>query len=396
MTRHDDSTKKYIFFSYSPKNEKQAREIIDSLKKDGYLVWFDGRRQDEETTKERLEHCESFICLMTPEYCESNKCVEELNLAKRNDAKHILSIHMSEDGKARPYASGMKPLVDHEHTLFVKNDLDIRNLMTEIHEIPQLEECRNREWKASYSPSEDISSIKVGAEDKQKRNKYLRILIYACFVVFVIAFVGLLIRTLFFLEDQEYIVFGHYEQDNDMNNGSEPIEWQLLAQEEDRKLLISRYALDCVMYNESYKDATWETCTMREWLNGYFYDEAFSDEEKSMIVRVKVTADANPDYATEMGNNTRDRVFILSVLEAQDYLPKDSGRICQPTAYADFEGVKYSGRNNTCWWWLRSCGGSSRRAAEICFDGTMDTLGKYINNDHIGVRPAIWITMDGE
>ena len=77
MTRHDDSTKKYIFFSYSPKNEKQAREIIDSLKKDGYLVWFDGRRQDEETTKERLEHCESFICLMTPEYCESNKCVEE-------------------------------------------------------------------------------------------------------------------------------------------------------------------------------------------------------------------------------------------------------------------------------------------------------------------------------
>lgn len=394
MARHDDSTKKYIFFSYSPENEKQAREIIEALKKEGYSVWHDGRGLKEEMSKERLEHCDSFICLMTPEYCESDKCVEELNCVAGDGSKYILSIHMSEDGKERQYASDMKSVVDDENGLFVGNDLNVRNLMKEIQKIPQLEECKNKEWKASYSPMEDISSIE--GEGERKRNKQLRILIYGCFVVFVIAFVGLLVRTLFFLEDQEYIVFGRYEQDNDMNNGSEPIEWQLLAQEEDRKLLISRYALDCVMYNESYKDATWETCTMREWLNGYFYDEAFSDEEKSMIVRVKVTADANPDYATEMGKNTRDRVFILSVLEAQDYLPKDSGRICQPTAYADYEGVRYSGRNNTCWWWLRSSGGSSRRAAEICFDGTMDTLGKYVNNDHIGVRPAIWVTMDGE
>ena len=45
------------------------------------------------------------------------------------------------------------------------------------------------------------------------------------------------------------VMFGSYEQDNQPDNGAEPIEWLVLAQSEGKALLVSRYALDCQPYN---------------------------------------------------------------------------------------------------------------------------------------------------
>ena len=45
------------------------------------------------------------------------------------------------------------------------------------------------------------------------------------------------------------ITLGHYEQDNDLTNGQEPIEWRVLNIEGDTVLLVSRYALDAQPYN---------------------------------------------------------------------------------------------------------------------------------------------------
>ncbi len=107
----------------------------------------------------------------------------------------------------------------------------------------------------------------------------------------------------------DYVAFGAYEQDNNTSNGKEDIEWLVLEVKDGKALVISKYALDRKPYNASYTDVTWETCTLRKWLNKEFINAAFSADEKAMIPTVTVPADKNPDYSTNPGNATQDQVF---------------------------------------------------------------------------------------
>ena len=114
----------------------------------------------------------------------------------------------------------------------------------------------------------------------------------------------------------EYVYFGSYEQDNNVTNGNEAIEWLVLEKEEDKILVVSKYALDCQPYNTEWTDITWESCTLRNWLNDIFLNKAFTEEERTMIPIVTVNADNNPDYSTNVGGYTEDQVFLLSISEA--------------------------------------------------------------------------------
>ncbi|NLV34528.1 MAG: serine/threonine protein kinase, partial [Clostridiaceae bacterium] len=189
-----------------------------------------------------------------------------------------------------------------------------------------------------------------------------------------------------------YIYFGEYEQDNNTSNNKESIEWQVLAKENNRFLVVSRYALDCKEYNETYKTVTWETCTLRTWLNGSFYDNAFSSSEKAMILSSTIANENNPEYGTAGGNKTTDRVFLLSISEAQKYFSSDYERRTEATAYAVKNGVwVYDSDSDCCLWWLRSPGYSSNRAASVDRDGSVDYTGNYVLDVYRAVRPAMWI-----
>ena len=72
---------------------------------------------------------------------------------------------------------------------------------------------------------------------------------------------------------------------------------------------------------------------MRKWLNGTFISNAFSSDEQNMIQSTTVTADKNPSYSTSPGNNTTDKVFLLSITEVNQYFSSNSARECQGTAY---------------------------------------------------------------
>ena len=194
------------------------------------------------------------------------------------------------------------------------------------------------------------------------------------------------------------VIFGSYEQDDDASNGKESIEWLVLAKKHDGLLVVSRYALDCQRYHTEYANVTWENCTLRKWLNEDFLNSAFSDGEKAMIPTLTVSADKNPDYSTEPGNDTKDRVFLLSIAEATKYFKNDEERMCVPTAYAKIDGAYTSGDYIkdgavTCWWWLRSPGLSQEIAAYVLYDGSVNCYGF---NAYYGlgfVRPAIWIDL---
>ena len=118
------------------------------------------------------------------------------------------------------------------------------------------------------------------------------------------------------------IKFGVYEQDNVTSNGKEEIEWVVLAVDDRNALIISKYALDCQQYN-TMNDTTWETSSLRTWLNGAFYDAAFGANHLLMIQSTTLTADENPPYGTSPGNNTTDKVFLLGITEANKYFSTD-------------------------------------------------------------------------
>ena len=136
----------------------------------------------------------------------------------------------------------------------------------------------------------------------------------------------------------DYVTFGRYEQDDDFGNGAEAIEWQVLAVEDGKALLISRYLLRGDSYNSSYEQVTWEECSLRTWLNGIFLNDAFTQSEQAWIMTSKVTADHNSQYNTDAGRDTQDKVFLLSLSEAYMYFSDSEARRCKPTARAEAQG----------------------------------------------------------
>ena len=190
------------------------------------------------------------------------------------------------------------------------------------------------------------------------------------------------------------VYFGNYEQDNDTSNGKEKIEWQVLAKENNKVLVISKYALDSQRYNTADEGVTWETCTLRTWLNGTFLDNAFSSSEQAAIAQTTVTADKNSKYDTDPGNATTDKVFLLSIDEANKYFSSSSARQCKPTAFAVANGASESYSSGNCWWWLRSPGDFQDYAANVFpDDGSFGYIGYSVSRDSFAVRPALWINL---
>ena len=182
------------------------------------------------------------------------------------------------------------------------------------------------------------------------------------------------------------VVFGHYQQDNNTDDEANEIEWVVLSNDGERTTLITVNALDYQPYMNEYSTSTWETCSLRKWLNDDFLNVAFTEKEKAQLETVTVVADKNPDNPQNRGNDTRDRVFLLSLQEVKKYFPSDSARICFPTAYAKAKGAYVGDTGATCWWLRLS--ENVYGSLGVYDDGTIDYDGvDCIEKD--AVRPVI-------
>ena len=187
----------------------------------------------------------------------------------------------------------------------------------------------------------------------------------------------------------DLVVFGTYEQDNDLSNGAEKIEWLVLTRDTDKALLISRYALDCQQYNSTADSVSWETCTLRTWLNKTFLDSAFSADEQTMLLHMDA----------EYGN---DRVLLLNQPEAYRFFRSDEDRRCAPTDYAVAQGVRMSKNYQTtegrgaCWWWLRTPYTSDWHAACVNIDGSVYHMDIDLYLEYDAVRPVVWIQVNDD
>lgn len=132
----------------------------------------------------------------------------------------------------------------------------------------------------------------------------------------------------------------------------EPIKWRVIKCENGEALLLSDIVLDKQKYNKRLKKVTWEKSTLRKWLNKKFMNRAFSSSEQEAIRTTKVINEDNYYYKTDGGNDTLDKIYLLSLSETdeeKEYGFTDSyGMTIKYSNYADLDDYQY--------WWLRTPG----------------------------------------
>lgn len=187
----------------------------------------------------------------------------------------------------------------------------------------------------------------------------------------------------------DHFTFGNYPQGED--GEEQPIEWRVLAVESGKALVISEKLLDYVPYNREYTDVTWETCTLRTWMNNGFLNNAFNSDEQAKLVTITNQNPNNPTYGTEGGNATQDRIFALSIDEAKKYFSSDSDRKAYTTDYTHKKEYDHDDRSE--WWWLRSPGSYGRYAANVHSGGSVSQHGSNVKVSDVAVRPAFWLNL---
>ncbi len=179
----------------------------------------------------------------------------------------------------------------------------------------------------------------------------------------------------------------------------EPVMWTILAVKDDRALLHSQLVLDAQPYHHDFRGEVlpsanaYQTSLIQSWLNAEFYQSAFGELQQELIVLTTVkngletTGDSVNPYVCEDFDAS---VFLLSYQEFMLYKEK-LGLPKSGTDYAKSQGLEKETDSTEVSWWLRSPHGSRHQDAKRLY-GTMP-LHSFVNESHIGVAPAVTITL---
>ena len=200
----------------------------------------------------------------------------------------------------------------------------------------------------------------------------------------------------------------------------EPIKWRVLSTAGGQAFLQADLALDDQSYNNNDTNVTWESSSMRSWLNGYgpetnepkedyrsdsFLQDAFSSAQQQAIRTTEVENADNLEYGTEGGNHTTDKIFLLSEQEvygtkagpygfAESSNTHDEARRRKSSTYAKAKGVwsNYgdgAGYDGNCGWWLRTPGDDAKYTLWVNNNGYVVRDGNNVYSDDYGMCPAL-------
>ncbi len=190
------------------------------------------------------------------------------------------------------------------------------------------------------------------------------------------------------------VKYGSYEQDDNIDNGKEAMEWTVIDIKGNKLLLINNYCIEKAPYHSDLENITWADCSLRQWLNNEFISTAFTELEQERIDKTRLTNHKNPSYRAPIGGkNTTDRVFILSYNEAKFYLKTDDMVNVKATKYVEQQLAHVSGETGNALWWLRTPGAANTNAATNHFVKQFSLMGYQVNHGAYTVRPCIWIEL---
>ncbi len=184
----------------------------------------------------------------------------------------------------------------------------------------------------------------------------------------------------------DIVTFGRYPQT--ASGEIEPLEWRVLVAENDVALLITKKCIDCKPYNEDDKHIKWENCTLREWMNSDFINEAFDMREQRMLIAAMNSNSGNLWCEVSGCADTQDKIFALSIDEAEEYFADDESRMAHVTEYAKANECFLNEKLGTSQWWLRSPGCDTNKAANVYSYGGIHSCGYDVDFNFVCIRPA--------
>ncbi len=193
---------------------------------------------------------------------------------------------------------------------------------------------------------------------------------------------------------------GETEQDNNTENGTEPIEWLILEKTEDKVFVICKKVIEWIPFSKyedkadeegieggSINDFTWniDQNQQHDWLFNGLYKEGFTESEKEIIVQThNITTDSVLIGTWQLESD--DYLYIPSKEEVETYIPDVANRKAEMTVFVA-EKAKKNETEYICWS-LRTEGPSSRYTSQILENGE---LGAFYTNVPNGVRPVMWL-----
>lgn len=191
------------------------------------------------------------------------------------------------------------------------------------------------------------------------------------------------------------VSFGRFEQDNNLKNGKEAIQWRVLDVDDETALLISEVVLALRPYHSQVQPVNWDMCSLRSWLNQDFYENAFTGSERKSIALTRLINDDTPtNYYTDDGKVTEDYVFLLRSEDLPRYFPRTPDlKTAASEVVNELRKNEPFGTNYYTTWWLRSLGTDTFKAAVVEIDGTLK-LSTSIDSAYVGVRPVIRVYLN--
>ena len=181
------------------------------------------------------------------------------------------------------------------------------------------------------------------------------------------------------------------------------LDWRILDldKQNGKALLLSEKVIEKRAYHSSRSSITWAQCDLRSYLNEEFYN-TFNANDKALVTETKITTSDDPYFGTKGGNDTTDRIFLLSAEEAIKYFG-DSGQLKNRKKEHPFLSDQYDKvriakdtKGMDYWWWLRSPGKDSYYAAYVFGNGRISFIGSYVDGNSGGVRPALWLNLQSQ
>ena len=170
----------------------------------------------------------------------------------------------------------------------------------------------------------------------------------------------------------------------DLENNS--LEWIVVSEEENRVLLLSRYAIASLQFEEGHHEnpvsLNWQDCSLRQWLNNAFLNAAFSSEDQQFILTSEIDSYDVDWISRRTDYTTYDKIFLLN---REEFLLLDN---------ADRK-AKLIGEEKSTDWWLRN-GAYDNYINYVKSDGTLYSyssreLKEKTAGGWSGVRPAMWV-----
>lgn len=161
-----------------------------------------------------------------------------------------------------------------------------------------------------------------------------------------------------------------------------PIDWIVLKEDDFCKLIITKDRIGDEMQFSNRNDNQWKNSDIRTFLNGEFWESAFTAEEKKKIINAYL----------ETPNKTKDNIFLLDWNEAVELMEDDdwyySNRYSNNEDYLSSSKRSCGWYYKRCWYccWYRTPNGSSVQQG---YPGHC-SCGRGANNWYY-FRPALYL-----